>query len=227
MLAILFSGGKDSVLTAFRAIREGKKIACLVTLKSNARDSYMFHIPAMNMVSLQAVAMGIPLIMEESSGIKEEELKDIERALLRAKKEFRITEVGAGALHSKYQYDRVAAIAKKLGIGVYAPLWQRDQEEHVQEIIDSGFDARIVGIASKGLDESWLGRRIDSGLLRELKALHGKYGVHIGGEGGEYESLVVDCPVFRERLELIETEKRMENECTGSLEIAKARLIPK
>lgn len=227
MLAILFSGGKDSVLTAYRALKEGKKIACLVTLKSRRSDSYMFHIPAMNMVELLSEAMGLPLIVEESSGVKEKELEDLERALVHAKEKFGVTQVGAGALHSKYQYDRVARIAKKLGIGVYAPLWQRDQGEHLREIISLAFDVRIVGIASKGLDESWLGRKIDDSALNDLAGLHKKYGVHIGGEGGEYESLVLDCPVFSKRLELLETRKIMGDECTGRLEIVNARLVEK
>ena len=199
-LAILFSGGKDSTMTVYKALKEGHEVKCLISFISENPASYMFHYPNINLTKIQAECMGIPLITVPTKGEKEEELDDIKDALKLIKG---IDGVGAGALASRYQYDRVGKICKELGLQVYAPCWMEDDEKHWKEILDAGFEVIMTGIAAEGFTKKWLGRRIDLSILQELKELKRKYKIHMGLEGGEGESFVLDGPIFKKRIEII------------------------
>ncbi len=226
-IAALYSGGKDSTMALDWALKQGHEVVCLITLKSKRDDSYMFHIPNIDLVKVQAEALGIPLIFEESSGIKEKELEDLERAIKIAIKKFKIEGLVAGALASQYQLERVEKIAADLKLKAFAPYWHYDMEEYIKLIVKEGFDARITGIAADGLNEKWLGRKINDKFLEDIKKLHEKYKVHIGLEGGEGETIVLDGPIFKKRLEIVSAQNVMENECTGHYVIKEVRLVGK
>ena len=222
-LGALISGGKDSIYAIYKARQQGHVVVCLVTLKSKRADSYMFHIPNIHMTSFIAEAMGLPLISEESSGIKEKELDDLKRALQKAKEKYGISGVTSGALASQYQYERVGKICNELGLVSVAPLWKIDPESYIKELINNDFKAIITGIAADGLSENWLGTEIDAEFLKKIKKLK----VHYGGEGGEYETLVVDCPLFKKRIKVLKAHNKMENKCTGHYLVDEAVLEEK
>ncbi|HZX20715.1 MAG TPA: diphthine--ammonia ligase [archaeon] len=227
MLGMLFSGGKDSVFSLYYFLEQGWSVSCLISLKSKNNDSWMFHTPAINLVELQSKSLGIPLVLQETEGEKEKELDDLKVALARAKKEFGITGVAVGALLSDYQQERVNRICESLSLKCFAPLWHKDQTKLLKEIISLDFDVVLVGIASQGLGEDFLGKKIDEKMLESFVKLNEKYGFHVAGEGGEFESIVLDCPVFKKKIKLVETKKIMQNEFTGRLEILNAVLVDK
>lgn len=220
-LAALISGGKDSIYAAFKAAKQNE-IACLISFKSKRQDSYMFHIPNIDLVKQQAEAMNIPLIFMESSGIKEKELEDIKKALKIAIKKYNIQGVVSGALASNYQKSRIDNICEELKLKSIAPLWHIDPEQYIKDLIKNNFRAIITGIAADGLTKDFLGKEINNDFLDKIK----KITIHLGGEGGEYESLVLDCPLFKKKLKIIKSTIKMENECTGHL-IAEAELVGK
>jgi uncharacterized protein (TIGR00290 family) len=82
----------------------------------------------------------------------------------------------------------------RLGVDLFAPLWQRDPEALAREMLDAGFEITILQVAAHGLDESWLGRTLDADALDELRELNERYGVHLLGEGGEFETFVTNGP---------------------------------
>ena len=199
-IAVLFSGGKDSTFTVYKALKDGHQVRYLVSLLSSNQASYMFHYPNIALTKVQAECMGIPIITKKTKGIKEKELEDIKAVLRTVRDE--IDCVGAGALASKYQYDRVASICREMGLQTYTPCWLQPDEEHWKEILDAGFEVMITGVAAGGLGKEWLGRTVGLEELKELKKLKEKYKIHMAGEGGEFESLVLDCPLFRKRIEV-------------------------
>ena len=71
----------------------------------------------------------------------------------------------------------------------------------------SGMEIIFSAVAAHGLDQSWLGEPLTSERIQKLKALNQKYGVDMCGEGGEYESLVLDAPWFRQRIKINQVEK--------------------
>ncbi|MBT3394974.1 diphthine--ammonia ligase [archaeon] len=218
-VAVLFSGGKDSVYASYLAKQE-HEISCLISLESKSDESWMFHVPNIELVKLQAELMGVPILYRKTEGVKEEELEDLKNAIIEAKEKYGIEGIFSGALASSYQKDRIEKICEDLGIKSVSPLWHIDSEEYINSLIRDKFKVIIVGIAADGFNESWLGRVIDAKFLEDIKKLN----IHIGGEGGEYESLVVDCPLFKNGLRIIESKNLLENECTGKLIVEKAEI---
>ena len=223
-LGVLFSGGKDSVFSAYYFIEQGWNVKCLISLTPMNKDSYMFHTPNISMTKILSKALEIPLISEKTSGEKEKELIDLKKALLKAKKKFNLEGIAVGALASDYQQERVNRICHELNLKTFAPLWHKKPEMLLKEMIDLGFDFRISSVSALGLNEKWLGRKIGLNALNELLELEKKHGLHVAGEGGEFESIVLNGPIFKKRIEVIKAEKKMQNEFTGVYEIKKAVL---
>ncbi|MDD2666136.1 MAG: TIGR00289 family protein [Methanocellales archaeon] len=220
-LAALISGGKDSAFAMYKALQEGHEITDLITIKSKNPSSYMYHTPNIHLTELFSRLSGIPLLIEESPGEKECELGDLERALYKVD----VEGVVLGAIESEYQASRVERICNRMGLEVYAPLWHQDPEVLLREMIKS-LDILITHVAALGLNESWLGRKMDEKTIEDLKILNQRYGVHICGEGGEYETLVTDAPFFSKKIELVTTKKKWYGD-HGTLEILETRLVDK
>lgn len=199
-VGVLFSGGKDSTYAAWLAKKEGHEIVCLITLYSLNKESYMFHTPAIEMTEKQAKLMEIPLVKQETLGVKEGELLDLKRAIRKAIKKHEIEGIVTGALASDYQASRILEICRFFKISCINPLWQKNQSELLKELVRNRFEVIISGVAAYPLDKKWIGRKIDEKFIADLRALSEKYKVNPAGEGGEFETLVVSCPLFKERL---------------------------
>ncbi len=226
-LAALFTGGKDSTYALYLAREQGHEIVGLITLKSKNPNSYMFHTPALELTKLQAEALGLPLITGLTKGEKEKELVDLEKAIKKAQKKLDFEGLITGALFSEYQSSRIIKIAKKLGLKVISPLWHKPQEKEMEELLNLNFKIIFTAVAAEGLDKSWLNRIITSKDLDQLKQLNKKYQFHLAGEGGEFESAVLDCPLFSKRVVIEDFLIEEESEQTARLIIKKARLEKK
>ena len=207
----LFSGGKDSLYAAYLAIKEGHEVVYLLSLESERDDSYMFHVPNISLTSFQAEAMGIPLIRKGIKGEKEKEVVELHNIIGEFVRNKEIDGIITGAIESNYQRERIQKIADHYGIFHYAPLWKTDTNSYMESLIDNDFKAVIVSISALGLDESYLGKVIDREILAKLNILNKKYGVHIAGEGGEYETFVIDAPIFKKKLVIEKSRKIVEN----------------
>ena len=222
--AVLFSGGKDSCLALSYALRFSD-VKCLIIMVSLNSESYMFHTPNIKWAKIQAEAIGIPAIIKETKGKKEEELKDLVDAIKEAKKKYKIEGVVTGAIESVYQASRVQAITNDLGLECFNPLWQKDQLELLEELVNEKFEVMIGGIAADGFDKSWLGRRLDNQMISELIVLAKKYGINPAFEGGEAESFVLHAQFFKKRLVIKKARKIMTGENSGFYEIEEMDLI--
>ena len=216
--AILFSGGKDSCYAAYLAKKAGYELACLVSIFSKNKESYMFHTPSIKKTKKQSKVMRIPLIIQKTKGKKEEELKDLEKAIAKAKKEYKIGIVISGAIESVYQSTRIQKICNKLGLECFNPLWQKNELEYLDELIKNKFKVIITGVFAYPLDNSWLGRKIDKRFIEDIKKLNKKFKIHVAGEGGEFETFVLDCPLFEKELKVI-NKKISGNGNSWSMEV--------
>lgn len=226
-VAVLFSGGKDSNLSLWLAQKAGKEVSCLISLIPENVDSYMFQTPDVNFLKMQAFALDLPLLVTKTKGKKEKELVDLKNAIAFAKSKFGINGIVAGTLYSNYQKDRIEKICKELNLKLITPLWHMKEEEEIRLLLDNNFKFIICKIAAFGFSEKILGKVIDYKDLDELKRLNKKYGIHIAGEGGEYETLVLDSPLFKKSITVIDSQKAMQNEFTGNLIIKKIKLEKK
>lgn len=186
----------------------------------------MFHFPNLRWTALQAEAMGVPQLSATTEGVKEEELADLHRALADAKTKFAIEGVYTGALASVYQKTRVERICNELRLECISPLWGIDPETHLRRLFTDGFSVIVVSVSALGLDQSWLGRELDPNTIDELVALGKKFRFHVGLEGGEGETLVLDAPFFKKRLEIRSAQKHWKGDA-GYLEISDAGLVEK
>ncbi len=223
-VAVLFSGAKDSAFAIYKAINMGFKVKFLVTVIPKNDESYMFHHPNIRWTKLQAEAIGIPLITKETKGEKEKELEDLKEVLESLKPE--IEGVVSGALESRYQRVRIDKICRQLGLESFSPSWKRSMKEYIQEMIASGFENIITAVAAEGLDESWLGRKLDLQVLKDLEKVSRKYGIHKGGEGGEYETFVLDGPIFKKKIKILKARKEWDG-VRGVYVIENAELVEK
>jgi len=226
-VACLFSGGKDSTYSLYRIIKEGHSVECLVAIKSKSKDSWMFHTTNIEYVEVQARALGIPILIGYSKGEKEKELSDLKRALRKAIEEYHVKGVFCGALASNYQKTRLEKVCQELNLSLFAPLWKKEPEEYMNELIKSGFKIIITAVASFGLSQKWLGRKLDGNALADLIKLNKKTKIHLGGEGGEYETFVLDGPIFKSKIKIQDYDIEMENQCTGRFIIKDLALIKK
>ena len=221
-VAALVTGGKDSALALNRVVRQGHEVVHLVTMVSRRADSWMFHFPNIHLTELFSEAVGIPLVKADTSGEKETEVADLKRALA----PLSISAVVSGAIFSHYQKERIDRICKELGIKHVTPLWQENPLSILKEILELKMKTIIVGAYAHGLTQQWLGRKIDENTIKDLIELDKRFHVSIVGEGGEYETLVLDAPFFSKRIELIDTEQIWEG-ASGYLLVKKAVLVAK
>lgn len=224
-MGVLWSGGKDSTYAAWLASKKDQ-LSCLVTLFPRSEFSYMFHFPDVEWTRLQAEAIGVPQFTASTEGVKEEELADLEKALAGAKEKFAIEGLYTGALASVYQKTRVEKVCRNLGLECLSPLWGVDPETHLRRLVKDRFVVMVVSVSALGLDQGWLGRILDGKAVDELVALGRKFRFHVGLEGGEGETFVLDCPLFRERVEVSESSIHWRGD-SGYLQISKAHLMKK
>lgn len=229
----LFSGGKDSAWALYRALQTDRPVDRLLTVHPTG-ESYLYHVPATELCSLAAESIDIPLVDvrpesfvdagTESGPRGDAELEPLERALRDLDDELAagVAGITVGAVESDYQYERVSAMAQRIGIDVFAPLWQRSPVVLAEEMLAAGFEITIIQVGAGGLDESWLGRTLDEQTLEELIALRDSHGVHPLGEGGEFETLVTDGPHMSRPI-AFDAEPRWDG-IRGSLEITDAWL---
>lgn len=203
-LAALFSGGKDSTFAIYDSLKKNHDVGFLISMISENPESYMFHYPNIKFTSYQAESMGIPIITKDTKGEKEKELEDLKKAVEKIRNQ--IDGILAGGLASKYQYNRIRVIADFFGLKIIVPYWNIDPVDYWKLLLNADFRIMIIAVACEGLGKDWLGRIIDRKAFEELRKLSDKHRFNLAGEGGEYETFVLDCPLFRKRLEILDAE---------------------
>ena len=187
-------------------------------------SSDLFHTPNVDLAALQCRAARLPLITQLTSGEKEKELEDLENVLQKAKELHSVQGVVGGALHSSYQRDRIKRVCDKLGLKLFAPLWHMDQEQELRGLLKEGFEIILSSVAAEGLDHRWIGRVITEKDVDKLVQLHEQLGLNVAGEGGEFESLVLYCPLFSKKLHIVKQRVAKEGDHRAQLLVEDAVL---
>jgi len=135
------------------------------------------------------------------------EVSELESLLMQAKKEFGIEGIVHGGILSEFQKNYFESVCKKLSLKIISPLWRIDQKQYMKKLIESDFKYIITSVSSEGLDDSWLGRVITRNDIDDLEKLAITHGFNLSFEGGEAESLVLNCPLFSMSLKIIKSNK--------------------
>ena len=214
----LVSGGKDSVMAAMMAQSYGHNIVALANLLPadgdvEELDSHCFQTVGHRAVGVYHELTGLPLFRRKIVGtsahvemsydvcderVKGDEVEDLRALLAAVVRELpNVRAVTSGAILSDYQRLRVEAVCADLGLTSLAYLWRQPQGLMLETICASDVDAVLCKVAAMGLKpDRDLGRSlVDArGTLYEIESA---YGSHCCGEGGEFETLTMDCPLFR------------------------------
>lgn len=217
-VACLVSGGKDSIYACYVAMQYGWEVTHLIAIQPR-HLSWMYHGENISLVPLVAESMNIPLLMRETLAKKERELDDAKILIEQAQ----VEGVVSGAVASEYQRTRIENICHELRVKSFTPLWHKQQKTILSDMLDAHFEVIITAVAAQGLDERWLGRILDKNCMEELLELERRYHINVAGEGGEYETLVLDCPLYRKKI-VVEKAHTTWDGSRGSYEIEKAAL---
>ncbi len=225
-LFALYTGGKDSTLAIVKAIEFGYKVDAILSVTSENPYSYMFHTPNIKYTKLHAISMGMKHFLFKSSGEKDKELDELE-TILSCMKKLGYEGFVSGAVASRYQRNHLARLADKVGLVSVTPLWGKDQRELLYECIDKRIEFMITRVAAWGLKKDMLGMVINNEeKVNLLIKLSEKYGFNPTGEGGEYETFVLNAPNMRYKISVDDYEIRDEGD-SATLIIKSARLIEK
>lgn len=226
-LASLYSGGKDSNYSIFEINKRGHDVVCLISIVPMISDSLLFHFPNIRLTSILAQAIDLPIKKFQSHSSKlSDEVLILERALVSVRDEFGVQGVVHGGISSNFQKSNFETVCKKLGLLVFSPLWNLDSSMYLHKMIDQKFEIVIVGVSALGLDREWLGKLLDHDNVKRLESLSLRYGFNLNFEGGEAETIVIDCPLYKKKFRIKQGMVRWNGD-NGIFEITDYELIDK
>ncbi|KAK0191133.1 hypothetical protein F5146DRAFT_1103291 [Armillaria mellea] len=242
----------DSCFNLLHCAKNGHELVAAASLGPESGkeelDSYLYQTVGQDAIELVARALDVPLYRRvirgsaveqgaeyggrnSKGGVHGDETEDLYELLASVKSHHPdIIGVSVGAILSNYQRVRVEHVCRRLSLFALCYLWQRPQDELLSEMIDAKMNAVLIKVAGIGLAKEHLGKSLGE-MKPLLFKLNEKYGSHICGEGGEYESLTLDCPLFKSRISLLETEVVIHSDndfaTVAYLRVKNAILLPK
>lgn len=226
-VACLFSGGKDSTYSLYLAKQSGVSVDCLLTLIPNSEESYLFHSPNIWATQLQAKALQIPIITKNINSISiDDECNKLDELISQANRDYKIEGIVHGGIRSNFQKNKFNKICEKYNLKLLSPLWQIDEYDYMNQLLKNSFVIQIISVSSMGLDASFLGIILNYSTLEDLYRRSKKYGFNLSFEGGEAETIVLDCPIFKKRLEILTSKIHWDGQ-RGIVEISDIVLLDK
>lgn len=203
---VSWSGGKDCCFACYQALAEGVEIAGLLNCASEEYRRSSAHGVRIELVALQAGALGLPLYQNL---VKQDDYEEkFKSALLKLKKQG-VDSIVTGDIHLADSRDWMNKVCRETGVEPIMPLWGKDTKEIMSGFIAAGFEAYVVCGKGDLFGAEWMGRRVDRGFAAELEKV--KSEVDLCGEKGEYHTFVVNGPLFKERVGLALGQKVFRN----------------
>ncbi|MEK6937098.1 MAG: diphthine--ammonia ligase [Nanoarchaeota archaeon] len=224
-VAILYSGGKDSTLAIEYALEKNWNIKYLISVKPNRNDCYLFHFATVEQTKKMADILGIKHVYTTCSDADPQKEAMIVKNIVEQHPVDSVVLGGIGLQETQIKSIRDALFP--LGIDVFASHVGVDHVKLMKEMLIKGYDIIITEVAAEGLGMKWLGEKLTLDNLNEFVKTAEKYGFHPGGEGGPYNTLVVDGPIFSKRLEILSFDKVMEGEFNGYVDVKESKVIDK
>ena len=190
-----YSFGKDSAFALYKMIKAGHKPVCLITTVNENNGKSWTHGVNPNIIEKSVKSIGLPIILV-SCNSKNYETK-FEEALKKSK------DMGADVcvfgdmdinLHLEWNKTR----CMNAGLKCMTPLWGINREDVILEELDIGFIAVIKCVEKKILGIEFLGKTLDKRLLNEIRVA----GADVCGENGEYHTLVIDGPIYKDSIKV-------------------------
>ncbi len=229
-VAILYSGGKDSTFAIQHAMEKGWSIKYLISIKPTRKDCYLFHYATVEHTKELAKAMDIPHIYAKCSVANPKEEAEIVRKIVEKQQKIKSMTVDAVVLGGtglqETQLRSIQNALMPMHIEVFASHAGEEHDIVMEEMLNRGYEIMITQIASDGLNR-WIGQKLTKENFRQFRIDSMKYGFHVGGEGGYYDTLVIDAPIFSKRIDVSQIKMIMEDEFCGHVELNKYRIVNK
>lgn len=206
-IAVSWSGGMESALACFKASKEGYDIKYLVVFVSETWPAFCHPIKIME---LQAKSIGIPLLKLQVKEPYEQGYREAVKKLIEKGVEGIVTGdiYVVDDLHGRWM-DKVT---KGLDIKVIMPLWEQNTTEVLNEEVSSGFKSVFTCLGQQWFTEEWLGKELNLDSAEDLKVLAKKKNMDPCGENGEYHTMTIDGPNFKEKITLSKYSKEKKND---------------
>jgi|TARA_B100001750_G_scaffold148119_1_gene118499 ABC transporter with metal-binding/Fe-S-binding domain ATP-binding protein len=223
-LAAFFSGGKDSTFAIYSAKKHGHTVEVLLTLFPKSDESHLLHYPNILQTKIQSQSMQIPQIIDISKDIESntEEL-ELDNLIKTAKKTYEFDGIVHGGILSEYQKRKFESLCKHNDLKLISPIWQKNPLLYMKELLDNNFEFIISSVSADGLDKSWIGKKISYQEIDELEQLSNKFQFNLNFEGGEAETFVINCPLFKNPIKIVNSNKIWDG-VRGRFEIVEAKL---
>jgi uncharacterized protein (TIGR00290 family) len=209
----LWSGGKDSCFACYKAKSEGHRIASLINFTDSRGSGSVSHGLSADIIRKQARLIDIPFLQK---AMPQKGYRDAFKTLIEElKTKEGIEGIVFGDIYLQEHRDWIDKVCEELKVKAILPIWTRDTEKLIKEIIDSGFKSIVVSVRKDILGEEWLGREIDGGFIKDLKAMGN---IDLCGEKGEFHTFVYDGPIFKKPVEFV-IGKKILNDKHWFLEI--------
>ncbi|HAZ07056.1 MAG TPA: hypothetical protein DCZ01_00725 [Elusimicrobia bacterium] len=201
--AVLWTGGKDSSMALYEADQNGYCVRCLVTFAPPEPD-FLAH--PLAFIKMQAQALVLPHHVLSISAPFE---KSYETSLCRLRDEMGINCVVTGDIAEvNGNPNWIRERSRPVGMIVHTPLWGRDRNALLRQLLDRGFKARFSCVKTRWLDENWIGRELNDSTIADLHIVRERTGLDLCGEEGEYHTLVIDGPQFTRGIDIRSYSKR-------------------
>ncbi len=199
-----WSGGKDSCYAFYKALQSGYKPSVLLNVMNEFGDRSRSHGIPKAVLQAQADALELPIHFFSSTWA-DYEVKYIQN-LKQIVKDYPISHAVFGDIdiESHRAWEEKVSIAANLE--AVLPLWQCNRKQLVLDMIDAGIEAIIVS-CNQELGPNFLGRTIDAELVETLENM----GIDACGENGEFHTLVVNAPFFKNRISIEITDKAVSS----------------
>ncbi|MDI6903062.1 MAG: diphthine--ammonia ligase [Methanocellales archaeon] len=198
-----WSGGKESCFACYKVILDGFDVTHLLNFISEDVGRRSHGLGA-ELLSVQSQAIGIPIVQRRTTWNTYE--REFKKVVSRLKRD-NIQGIVFGDVHLQEHKDWIERVCGEIDVEPIFPLWGRDPENIIHDFIDAGFDAIIIAVKAEILGEEWLGRKIDKKLIEELRDRK----IDPCGEAGEYHTFVIDGPLFKRRVKILDSDKVLKD----------------
>jgi predicted ATP pyrophosphatase (TIGR00289 family) len=212
-VVVSLSGGKDSMYALYTALKEGLKVDYLMFIEIGGKA----HLDNKWLMKLVSEAVGIPAV---TTGGK---VPQIRKAL----QKLNAGTFVSGVMTTPEHMDYYREICEPINVKHYAPLWGKNPLTALAEMKQLGFRMLVIEVdVAMGAKRDWLAKEIDDTMLREIEELKADLSINPIGEFGEYHTFVVDCPIYKQRINVTQS-KIVWKKSKGYCEIRKAELQPR
>ena len=225
-VGIMFSGGKDSTFAIDYCLSRGWSVEWLLSVKPNRTDCFLFHFATVEHTPVLAEQMGFKhRLISCSVADPEQEAALVKKEVETLPKVDAVVLGGVGLQET--QLRSIQTALRPMNIEVFAAHAGQEHDKVMLEMLNKGYKFMITQIASDGLGEKQLGTILSPDTIQEFFSRSKKFGFHVGGEGGYYDTLTIDGPIFKNKIEILASHSVMETSFSGHLVVDKLAVVPK